>query len=348
MRTLRSSDLKAVADLIDALALVAPEQVPGRLVAGVLEVVPGVLASYNEFGPGTTLVTAVHPDDVDTPGEDEAFVRFLHQHPVIAAHGPAGIHSASTISDYATPRRFRRLDLYQELYRPLGIADQITSNVAGPGRTTIGLAISRARWGFTERDRLILDLLHPYLGLGPARAARLAHLRRSHRALAGDPAHSATAIVVLTRRRRIAWLTPPARRLLADWFGYAGRSELPPELAPALALERRPSAVAPAVRLTRGGRTLTATLLAARPGDAGPLLALEQTIAPSRARTAALGLTAREGEILLAAADGLLETAIARRLAIAPRTVNKHLENIYRKLDVTDRRQAVAVAFASA
>ncbi len=346
MRTLRSSDLKAVADLVDTLTRVAPEQVPGRLVAGVLEIVPGVLASYNEFGPGTTRVTAVHPDDVHTPGGDEVFIRLLHQHPVIAAYGPAGIHSASTISDHATPRRLRRLDLYQEFYRPLGIADQITSNAAGPGRTTIGVAISRAHWGFTERDRLILDLLHPYLGLGPARAAQLAHMRRCHRALAGEPAQGVAALVVLTRRRRIAWLTPPARRLLADWFGYAGRSELPPELA--LGLEQCAAVVAPSVRIARGDRTLTATLLADRPGDATPLLALEQAIAPSRARAAALGLTKREGEILLAAADGLLETAIARRLAITPRTVNKHLENIYRKLEVSDRRHAIAVAFASA
>ena len=344
MRTLRSSDLKALADLIDTLTLVAPEQVPGRLVAGVLDVVPGMLASYNEFGPGTTRVTAVHPDDVHTPGEDEAFIRFLHQHPVIAAHGPAGIHSASTISDHATPRQLRRLDLYQELYRPLGIADQITSNAAGPGHTTIGLAISRAHWGFTERDRLMLDLLRPYLGLGPARANQLAKLRQSHRALAGDPAHSAAALVVLTRRRRIAWLTPPARRLLVDWFGYAGRSDLPPQLA--LPLERRSAGVSPSVRLARGDRTLTATLLAASPGDAEPLLALEQTIAPNPTRIAALGLTSREDEILLTAAQGLPEVDIARRLGIAPRTVNKHIEHIYRKLEVNDRRQAIAAALA--
>ena len=79
MRTLRSSDLKALADLIDTLTLVAPEQVPGRLVAGVLDVVPGMLTSYNEFGPGTTRVTAVHPDDVHTPGEDEASLSASHR-----------------------------------------------------------------------------------------------------------------------------------------------------------------------------------------------------------------------------------------------------------------------------
>jgi DNA-binding CsgD family transcriptional regulator len=38
--------------------------------------------------------------------------------------------------------------------------------------------------------------------------------------------------------------------------------------------------------------------------------------------------------------------AIAGAVAITPRTVNKHLEHVYRKLEVTDRRQAVAAAFA--
>ena len=344
MRTLRSSDLTALADLIDSLGLVAPEDVPGRLVAGVLDLVPGVLSSYNEFGPGPVRVTAVHPQVIFTPGEDEAFLRFLHQHPVIAAHGPIGIHSARTISDYATPRQVRRLDLYQALYRPLGIADQITSNAAGPGPITIGLAISRERWGFTERDRVILDLLHPYLGLGPARAAQAALVRQCHRALAGDPAHGGAALIVLTRRGRIAWLTPPARRMLVDWFGYAGRSELPGE--PALALARRSGGGSPAARVVRGDRALTVTLLIAGPGDAEPLLALEQTITPNAARMAALGLTSREAEILLAAAHGLTETAIGDRLAVSPRTVNKHLEHIYRRLEVTGRRQAVAVAFS--
>jgi hypothetical protein len=125
---------------------VAPEQVPGRLLAGALELAPGVMASYNEFAPTTTRVTAVHPTDIHTPDKDGAFVELLHQHPVITVHGLAGIHSASTISDYVRPRQLHRLDLY----RPLGIADQITSNATG-----------------------ILDLLHPFLALGPAHAAQL-------------------------------------------------------------------------------------------------------------------------------------------------------------------------------
>jgi DNA-binding CsgD family transcriptional regulator len=139
-------------------------------------------------------------------------------------------------------------------------------------------------------------------------------------------------------------VTPPARRLLVDWFGYTGESELPAELAVTLA--RRSGPTSASAHLVRGDRTLTVTPLVTGPGDAEPLLALAQTITPSPARMAAFGLTSREGEILLAAAHGLAETAIAARLAISPRTVNKHLEHVYRKLEVTGRRQAVAAAFA--
>jgi DNA-binding NarL/FixJ family response regulator len=55
-------------------------------------------------------------------------------------------------------------------------------------------------------------------------------------------------------------------------------------------------------------------------------------------------LTGRELATLALLADGLTAVAIAHRLAVSPRTVNKHLEHLYRKLGVRDRLQAVLVA----
>lgn len=52
-------------------------------------------------------------------------------------------------------------------------------------------------------------------------------------------------------------------------------------------------------------------------------------------------LTSREVEILRLVAEGLLATTIAVRLDVSPRTVHKHLGNIYRKLDAHDRLIAV-------
>ena len=52
-------------------------------------------------------------------------------------------------------------------------------------------------------------------------------------------------------------------------------------------------------------------------------------------------LTARERNVILLLCDGMTAVAIAHRLVISPRTVEKHLENIYAKLDVCDRLSAV-------
>jgi DNA-binding NarL/FixJ family response regulator len=59
---------------------------------------------------------------------------------------------------------------------------------------------------------------------------------------------------------------------------------------------------------------------------------------------ARLGLTQRESEVLGLMVRGLSNRAIALRLSIGEDTVKTHARALYRKLEVTDRAQAVAVA----
>jgi len=53
-------------------------------------------------------------------------------------------------------------------------------------------------------------------------------------------------------------------------------------------------------------------------------------------------LTARELQVAGLVAAGLTNQAIARRLAVAPRTAEAHVENIRRKLGVRSRAQIAA------
>ncbi|GGX70802.1 helix-turn-helix transcriptional regulator [Streptomyces hiroshimensis] len=57
-------------------------------------------------------------------------------------------------------------------------------------------------------------------------------------------------------------------------------------------------------------------------------------------------LTPREATVLGLLAEGLTAAAIARRLAISPHTVNRHLERIYRKLGTNNRVSTLVVARA--
>lgn len=56
-------------------------------------------------------------------------------------------------------------------------------------------------------------------------------------------------------------------------------------------------------------------------------------------------LTVREMAILTLLSKGLTAESLARKLTISPRTAEKHLEHIYRKLDVDDRLMAVQRAY---
>ena len=54
-------------------------------------------------------------------------------------------------------------------------------------------------------------------------------------------------------------------------------------------------------------------------------------------------LTPREADILKLLADGATNDGVARELAISPRTVQTHLDRLYRKLGVVNRTGAVAM-----
>jgi len=66
---------------------------------------------------------------------------------------------------------------------------------------------------------------------------------------------------------------------------------------------------------------------------------------PGRRSTQVLPeLTAREREVLELIAGGARNSEIASRLVISPKTVRNHISNIFTKLQVADRAEAIALA----
>jgi DNA-binding NarL/FixJ family response regulator len=80
-------------------------------------------------------------------------------------------------------------------------------------------------------------------------------------------------------------------------------------------------------------------------GAATDLAMLDRLAAPPGGPTSPGGLSARELEILHGLAAGKSNRAIADELVISERTVDRHVSNIFAKLDVSSRAAATAYAY---
>ena len=82
-------------------------------------------------------------------------------------------------------------------------------------------------------------------------------------------------------------------------------------------------------------------------GRLGAAPAAARLVPPPSAPPAqpATGLTGREIEVLRLIATGITNGAIAARLGISERTVDRHVSNIFTKLELSSRAAATAYAY---
>lgn len=147
---------------------------------------------------------------------------------------------------------------------------------------------------------------------------------------------------------RLLWSTPKARELLAELFPAQDdqRASLPPALVEQLMQfpGAGPKAVGRAT-MEIGARRLEISVLS-RIGPDELLFRLAEvgTRGEEQLLQRALSLTTREAEVLLWISRGKSNREIGEILSISPRTVNKHLEQVFVKLGVENRAAAAARA----
>ncbi|HSJ78794.1 MAG TPA: DNA-binding response regulator [Erythrobacter sp.] len=156
------------------------------------------------------------------------------------------------------------------------------------------------------------------------------------------------SLAALDRDGAIIWCTPQAETLLAsidpEWT--TGRDGLPPALLGTVRqLLSDPSQPLPVIRTDVKGMAIELALVATdRPDET--LLRITEVREDSKIASLQKqsGLTRREAEVLLWVSYGKTNRTISEILGISPRTVNKHLEQVFRKLGVETRAAATAIA----
>ena len=280
------------------------------------------------------------------------------EHP-IAQYLPKALGGAYKISDFITQQQLYRLEgLYQQYLRVMGVADQmtlfLTKTQHRPGMLpqevpAVCFALHREQWTFTERDRLLLNLLRPHL----VQAYQNAHAfhKTQQEARQFQQSLEQLQVIILDEDLRVQLMSAETAQCLQTYFpGVSSAGQLPDFVSSWVRyqVDRLQSPLElPFSRLSLtielAGRKLILRLVPDR--AAGHyLLLLEEQESLSLKALEYLGLSCRETQVLLGLIKGLDNSAIAQQLGMKSATVRKHLENIYRKLRVHSRREAVSKA----
>ena len=267
--------------------------------------------------------------DTEPPVDSvRTFWRLRHQHPVCAHQDRTGDFGALKLSDFLTLKQLHGLEIYRDFFRPFGVEYELEVGLPAPPTHTKVFLFSRSNRDFTERERLLLDLLRPHL-ISLYAAAR----NRGMVAALQNCEHSPRLLVVPGRDGSVDFAGPDARQLLRRYFGRDAERLLPEAVRDWLRWEgtrlngdgSHPLHGSP-LTFDRGHHRLVVR----RVGDA---LLLQEDVA---------SLTRREREILGLVAQGRSNAEIAAGLWISPGTVRIHLQHIYEKLGVRSRTAAVA------
>jgi DNA-binding CsgD family transcriptional regulator len=312
------------------------------------EFVPADRASYNEMDddPSATWWT-IDPELVVSEELATAFKELAGENPVLAYMRRTRDGRPYRISDFLTRAEYHRLPLYREFYGKIEAEYQCAFSLPSRPPVVIGLALTRARSDFSDREVAGLAAARPHL-IQAYRNAELAAAREATiAALEAGLEQVGTAVIVVDRHGRVDLATPAGRRLLAGPLG-AGPQRLGPQVVAALAARREAGTPATEPLVLDGADGPLSLRVLGGPEGGSEMLVIEPEVSGLTVPALeGLGLTGRQAEALRWVALGRRGPDVARVMGISPRTVEKHLQGAYLKLGVSGASEAAATAWAA-
>lgn len=347
---------KQLRDLLDFLragyACHDQESFITHLLVGVQPLIPSEITGYNELHleDGRALeATRIEPSTAKFPEYWQIFEQYLPEHPFATYLQQTRDRHPIKISDFLTRHQFHRLGLYNEFFRRQGVEHQMAASLASPAPREIAITLNRSKGDFSERERLLLDLLRPHLTQAYANVQAITTMRQEVRLSRQAVQASGREMVTLTKEGRVRLMAPRAHRWLAMYFGPTKADRLPDALrawlthqevvlgrADEVPLPREP------LQVERNGTCLLVRHLCE--ADQCLLLLEERQTTSEAVSFERDGLTRREAEVLQWVAQGKTNAEIGCILDMSPRTVQKHLEHIFEKLGVETRTAAATLA----
>jgi DNA-binding CsgD family transcriptional regulator len=292
----------------------------------------------------------------------------LHEHPIVQnlSITEAGVYK---ISDFLSPEELhQREGLYQQFLQPLQIEEQmlfflpvdpsgrwLSRIQSDPNQAELnqadmiqaGFILSHGSRSFTERDRLMLQLIRPHLSLAYGNVQRYQQLQQDLESL--QRSIDQIGMVIIDRSGFIKQTSGKATTWLDHYFIKSkSRDRLPDRLwswvayrVANLTIGSDPFKAFLPLCIEQGTQKLVIRLVIEADRNQCLLLLEEQTKSSLKS-LALLGLSQRETEVIGLVIQGKDNKTIAEELGISSSTIRKHLENTYRKFGVQSRTEAIA------
>ena len=321
---------------------------PLKVLRLISALIPADSWSYEECNPlrGRTVGCTIPAAQRETWGEHRIriFEKFVRTHPIFdhwLGEGKAGARGsgAVSISDLSSIADWDNVPIYRELYHELDVEDQLGLLVAFPKPMMVAIAINRDRRSFTDRDRLILDLVQPHLQMAYRNADAFAALESA------QAPRGRRGVITISSCLGTVEYADSAAALVASYFGGLRRSSrLPLVVSRWLGrIFRDPSTVRTVTR--RGERGILVMRVFNQELGARLILLLEEhpyAVVPERGHPAIGALPPRLRQTLQALLKGKSTKEIAAEMKLSFHTASEHISRLYRQLGVNSRGELLS------
>lgn len=171
-------DLRQARRLRDALLPLhqqapTPRELPALLSATINDLVGGELTCFDVFDrQGQLQNLGGNAPSLFNPETTRRLSEHVREHPLFTGIFVERRDIPLKISDFCPSHQYHKRDIYQQFYRPLGIAHQLVVGFEVPGLGFTTCALSRGRRDFTEAERVLLAFAQPHLALLLEQAGR--------------------------------------------------------------------------------------------------------------------------------------------------------------------------------
>lgn len=311
-------------------------------------IVQGELNVYTEIDPAAGRVLfAADRGHAELAAVESDFLRLQHQHPGIQRQVNAGEFGVHAVSRLLTTREWKSLDLYHDVYKKMGVEDQVVVCAPLPAPTALGVTISRSRRGFKSAEIAALQIYEKHF----TRAFEVQQRFDDQAWLAGSLAggqREGEGFAIANGDGVPLLACPTAETLMARYFSVkrTGARLLPGPIRHRMAClssnDENSLRTSPVLRMTRGAHELRIDFRRHERLNRWVLRFEEQT-PDDRRRNEANSFSPRLRSVLELLRKGHSEKEIAHELGLAASTIHDYVKQIFKRLGVHSRSELMAL-----